>query len=594
MKQLAVDLVILNERGASYVQDLQVALETLVRTSQSRGQIAADGVRGAVFILRTDLIPATTRAVLPSVARVVLVGQRGSLDDQLDRLADACGGRDTRAAAQSTLADSVPVGPRRGSSSSSTAWADSPPTAASTSPCSDRDRRHLHRGSTSSPIRLSDSRSQRRAAAITWSLNSRENQLTPWSNDPVTDRPGEAIYLRDEETGELWGADRGARPRPRRLSTCASRSGLQPVRAHLARCGARPPDVRPTRGPDQDIAPQDPQHFSQVPATLDHGLCRMGARCVARGRRTVHRDGDRCRDRRDVCAQSLERRVRLPSRVRRPGGSTDRLDRRPAGISRSARHARRTCGADGSGALSKRVGAGLDPCGALQTSIHLAPGETVDVVFFLGEAADAALAHALLERYRSADLDAVFRGVVRYWDDVLGTVQVKTPDRSMDIILNRWMLYQTLACRMWARSAFYQASGAYGFRDQLQDGMALAVSGPAVTREHLLRAASRQFAEGDVQHWWLPPTGQGVRTRISDDRIWLAFATSHYVETTGDTAVLDESVPFIEGQALHPASTMRTSSLDLATRRVALRTLRARAGCEPCPRRTRSAADRHG
>ena len=174
----------------------------------------------------------------------------------------------------------------------------------------------------------------------------------------------------------------------------------------------------------------------------------------------------------------------------------------------------------------------------------------MEIVFFLGAAATAADAQSLIARYRAADLDAVLREVVGYWDDVLGTVQVKTPDRSMDIMLNRWMLYQTLACRMWARSAFYQASGAYGFRDQLQDGMALALSRPALTRAHLLRAAARQFVEGDVQHWWLPPSGQGVRTRISDDRSWLAYAAAHYVETTGDIAVLDEPVPFLEGQAL--------------------------------------------
>ena len=200
--------------------------------------------------------------------------------------------------------------------------------------------------------------------------------------------------------------------------------------------------------------------------------------------------------------------------------------------------------------LSQRVGAGLDPCCALQTAFELKAGGTVEIVFFLGEAATTTDAQSLIARYRAADLDAVLREIVGFWDDVLGTVQVKTPDRSMDIMLNRWMLYQTLACRMWARSAFYQASGAYGFRDQLQDGMALALSRPALTREHLLRAAARQFVEGDVQHWWLPPSGQGVRTRVSDDRIWLAYAAAHYVETTGDIAVLDEPIQFLEGQAL--------------------------------------------
>jgi cyclic beta-1,2-glucan synthetase len=158
----------------------------------------------------------------------------------------------------------------------------------------------------------------------------------------------------------------------------------------------------------------------------------------------------------------------------------------------------------------------------------------------------------LLARYRAADLAAVFQEVVRYWDDLLGAIQVKSPDRSMDIMLNRWMLYQTLVCRVWARSAFYQASGAYGFRDQLQDGMTLVLAKPAIAREHLLRAAGRQFVEGDVQHWWLPPAGQGVRTRVSDDRIWLAYAAARYIEVSSDLEVLDESIPFLEGQALGP------------------------------------------
>ena len=189
--------------------------------------------------------------------------------------------------------------------------------------------------------------------------------------------------------------------------------------------------------------------------------------------------------------------------------------------------------------LSGRIGAGLDPCCALQTAMSLEPGQTAASGFLPRAKATTPRRHARCSAItENADLDAVLREVIEHWEQVLGAVQVKTPDRSMDIMLNRWMLYQTLACRIWARTAFYQASGAYGFRDQLQDGMALAVARPDLTREHLLRAAGRQFIEGDVQHWWLPPvalgsTGQGVRTRISDDVVWLAYCTHQYIEATG-------------------------------------------------------------
>ena len=202
--------------------------------------------------------------------------------------------------------------------------------------------------------------------------------------------------------------------------------------------------------------------------------------------------------------------------------------------------------------LSNRTGAGLDPCCALQTSVSLKPGQTADVVFLLGAAANATDARELIARSRTLSPDAVLADVTRYWDETLNAVQVRTPDRSLDIMLNGWLLYQTLACRMWARSGFYQASGAYGFRDQLQDSMALLTTRPAIAREHILRAAARQFIEGDVQHWWLPATGMGVRTRISDDTAWLGYCVCQYITVTGDQAILDETVPFLEGQTVAP------------------------------------------
>jgi cyclic beta-1,2-glucan synthetase len=550
MKQLAVDLVILNERASSYIQDLQVALETLVRTSQSRPQTGADLARGAVFVLRADLVSAETRALLLAMARAVLIGRSGTLSEQLDRLQE--GGttaappplrRVPPAAVRQTVAVPPDLEFFNGFGGFSAdgreyvtllgagRWLPAPWINV------------IANSSIGFQVAVEGS-------GYTWSVSSRENQLTPWSNDPVTDRPGEVIYLRDEDTGELWGPT--ALPIRDETMPYIARHGqgysrfehaargvaldlLQYVpledpikisRLTIRNTSERPRRLSVTAYVEWVLGPSRSASALSVVTELDPETGAMLARNpwnTTFGSRVAFADlGGR------QSAWTGDRREFL--------GRNGTLDN-PAALA-------------GEALLSQRVGAGLDPCGALQTRVELEPGGTVEIVFFLGDAATAADARSLIARYRAADLDAVLRKVVGYWDGVLGTVQVKTPDRSLDIMLNRWLLYQTLACRVWARAAFYQASGAYGFRDQLQDGMALALSRPALTREHLLRAAARQFVEGDVQHWWLPPSGQGVRTRISDDRIWLAYAAAHYVETTGDLAVLDEPVPFLDGQRL--------------------------------------------
>ena len=384
----------------------------------------------------------------------------------------------------------------------------------------------------------------------TWSLNSQQNHITPWSNDPVTDTPGEAIYLRDEDTGELW-------------SPTAS-----PIRAtglsYVARHGqgySRFEHVSHGIALDllQYVPLDDPIKIFRLKIVNRSGRSRrlsitayvewvLGASRGA-GAPFVVTEIDvetGAMLARNPWSNDFGHRIAFADLAGRQlswtGDRTEFLGRngtleQPAALARAT-------------PLSNRVGAGFDPCGALQTRLGLKPDETSEIVFFLGETATPAEAQSLLMKYRAADLDAVLGAVVRLWDETLGTVQVTTPDRAFDLLLNRWLLYQTLACRLWARSAFYQASGAYGFRDQLQDAMALCIAKPEIAREHLLRAAARQFVDGDVQHWWLPETGRGVRTRISDDRVWLPYVVSHYVEVSGDRPVLDAIVPFIEGPTL--------------------------------------------
>jgi cyclic beta-1,2-glucan synthetase len=557
MKQLAVDLVILNERRSSYVQDLQVAIETLVRASQSRPAPGIDRSLGRVLVLRADLIAAETRSMLVSTARIVLVAQQGSLSDQLDRIAN-------------------PIEPIRPLKESSMARPER--LAALRIPeleffngfggfaAGGKEYVTILGPGQSTPAPwinvIANStfgfQTATEGSGYTWSVNSRENQVTPWSNDPVSDPPGEAFYVRDDKTGDVWS--------PTAVPIRDPSGGV-----YVARHGRGYSRFEHTaHGVAANLLQYVPVEgaikISRLRLTNKSNLTRhlsvtafvewvLGA---SRAATLAFIETETDASTGAIFARNPSN-VAFGSRVAfadMRGVQSDWTGDRREFIGRN-RTLANPAALTSASPLSNRVGAALDPCAAMRAKLELQPGSVAEVVFFLGEAATREDARATIQAFRSADLDVLEADIARSWDETLSAIEVKTPDRAMDLMLNGWLLYQTLSCRIWARSAFYQASGAYGFRDQLQDGMALAAVRPDLTREHLLRAAARQFAEGDVQHWWLPHSGQGIRTRISDDRAWLAYTVAQYVETTKDTLVLDELIPFLEGAQLEAGETDR-------------------------------------
>ena len=551
MKQLAADLVIINEEPSSYEQELHGSLLSLVRGSQLRQSNSA-GPQGGAFLLRNDLVQPNVRAILECMARAVLVGRRGALSDQVVR-ATQRPGRTARAK------------PARQFQSPKQSPEDLAPTRRleffnGLGGFADNGREYvitLGEGlRTPQPwinvianpcfgFLVSES-----GSGYTWSVNSRERQLTPWSNDPVTDPPSEAFYIRDEVDGDVWSPT--ALPIRDESASYVARHGQGYTRFEHFSHGIRHELL-------QFIPVSDSIKISRLILENKSGRLRRlsittYAEWVLGNARSANApfliteidSQTRALFARSMHAGEFAGRIAFADLAGRQQSFT--ADRKeflgrhgaadsPAALERGA-------------ALSGKVGAALDPCAALQTSVEIRPGARVEIVFFLGDAKGLDEARRLVTTYRAANLDKVFAEVSGKWDDVLNGLEVSTPDRATNLLVNRWLLYQTLSCRLWGRAAFYQASGAYGFRDQLQDIMALCVANRSAAREHLLRAAGRQFPEGDVQHWWHPPSGRGVRTRISDDRLWLAYAVSHFIERTGDRSVLDERVPYLEGNAI--------------------------------------------
>jgi cyclic beta-1,2-glucan synthetase len=553
LKGLVVDLVIWNEDRAGYRQALQDQILGLVAVGLENQVIDRPG---GIFIRSAEQISEEDRTLFQSVARVILSDNRGTLLEQLDRavpplvrgprlpglsqkpprpelpaafalpqreliLANGIGGftPDGREYVITTTPDQLTPAP----------WVNVLANAQFGSVISESGQ------------------------AYTWGENAHEFRLTPWENDPVSDASGEAFYLRDEETGQFWSPTplprRGATPYVSRHGFGYSvfehtESGIQSelwvyvatdaavkfAVLKLRNLSGRPRRLSATGYVEWvlgDLRPKTVMHVVSEVDPYNGALYARNAYNTEFPNRVAFFDVDDPQ-RTFTCDRA--------EFIGRNGSLAN-----PAALGRTH--------------LSGKLGSGLDPCCAIQVGCNLADGQAREIVFRLGVGGlpGAEDANRLVHRFRGNDAARrALEAVWQFWNHSLGAVQVETPDESLNVLTNGWLLYQTLACRMWARSGYYQSGGAFGFRDQLQDAMALVHNEPGLLRVQLLLCASRQFFEGDVQHWWHPPAGRGVRTHCSDDYLWLALATSRYVSSSGDTGVLEEAVPFLAGRPLNP------------------------------------------
>lgn len=559
------DLVILNKSVEGYQQELQ---ESLQRTIEHHPDYRESG-RGSVFVLAAHVMSEEEKALLYAVSRVILRADGPSIRAQLQ----APKGRSLPNALPKTAA------PKRGR------------------------QEHRHAGETVADEALSlqfyngyggfadDGREYQiqlkngnhlpapwinvmanprfgsivseHYSGYTWWKNSREYKLTPWTNDPVLDRPGEVCYIRDEDSGEYW------QPTPSREAAHTAytvvhgqgytryehlRDGIQTemdvfvpledpvkvIRLRLYNKAANRRTLAVTYYAEWVLGVWREANASQIVTEWNDALSALIARNTYQ---ETFRDANAFLT---MFAESSDD-IDPDLSVQQMSWTSDRLEflgrygttEQPAAMSRHS--------------LSKRTGTQYDTCGAIQAKLKIEPGSEQIVYILLGCEESNQSVEQLVHKYRQdGQCDHAFDQVRRFWGDVLEQISVSTPSHEMDIMLNHWLLYQTLACRMWSRTAFYQAGGAYGFRDQLQDSLALLHCRPDLTRQQILIHAAHQYKEGDVQHWWHEETESGIRTRYSDDLLWLPYVVSRYVMQTNDDQLLEETVPYIESELLRP------------------------------------------
>jgi cyclic beta-1,2-glucan synthetase len=570
LKGLVIDLVLLNTYPPTYLQELQDALQTTVMAS-TEGMVLDKP--GGVFIRRQDITPPDDLATLRAVARVEL---RCDSDLRLSEILEVPDAPlpypapfEPRVSTASAIVTPSTLAAAAARSVAEGLPGASAPSAASRGPtapppanglgalAADGAYEVVLREGLTTPAPWANVIANDRAGFVvsdgggghTWVGNSFFYRLTPWRNDPVTDQVTEVVYLRDDETGEVWTPS----PQPIRHGT-----------AYTVRHAAGSTEFQHTHSGIATslmlgMAGDDPVKIGLLTMTNETNHPRrltitayaewvLGvARELTRDNvvTSFDRDADAVFARNGFDPQYAGTVAFMSVSEPVTGYTTDRsefLGRNgdyadPAALRRAL--------------LAEATGAGLDPCAALQFEVTLGPGETRTVATLLGGAEDQAEARRLLRAYKDA---GAARGVLDQsraaWRQRLSTVTVRTPEPEFDAMLNGWLLYQALSCRMWGRTALYQSSGAYGFRDQLQDSAAFLYAVPDVSRAHIVRSAGRQFKEGDVQHWWHPQSGRGVRTRFSDDLAWLPYITDHYVTITGDTGVLDERAPYLTSRLL--------------------------------------------
>ncbi len=549
LKGLAVDLVIWNEERGGYRQLLHDQILGLIAADQAGNVIDRPG---GIFVRSADQIPNEDRILLQSVARAVFTDSQGSLADQVKRRPAGEPAIPRFVATRARVAEPVPP-------------AESPPRdlvlfngiGGFTPDGREYVITTTSRRPTPAPwvnvlanphfgCVISES-----GSAYTWHENAHEFRLTPWHNDSVGDASGEAFYVRDEESGHFWSPSplpcRGTGPYVTRHGFGYSvfehtEDGIvTELTVYVAL--DLPVKFAVLRVRNASDRPRRLSATGYVEWVLGNLRSKTGMHVVteidSNGGALLARNAYNPDFAEQVAFFDVDDVTRTISGDRTEFIGRNGTLRNPAALARTR--------------LSGKVGAAMDPCAAIQIPFDLAPGASREIIFRMGVGRGADDASRLVQRLRrSGTARAALDAVRQYWKTTLGAVQVETPDRSLNLLCNGWLIYQTMASRLWGRSGHYQSGGAFGFRDQLQDVMALVHADPLLVREHLLLCASRQFLEGDVQHWWHPPSGRGVRTHCSDDYLWLPLAVCRYVLCTGDSAILKEQVRFLSGRAVNP------------------------------------------